>query len=126
MKILADMHISPHTVAFLRTHGHDAIRVNEILPSDSSDRTIVETARNEGRTVLTQDLDFSEIISLSRKSTPSLISLRLSSSRVEFVNSRLEKILPRIRTDVAKGAIIVVEDERIRVRDLPIGERSES
>ncbi len=126
MKILADMHISPHTVVFLRTQGHDAIRVNEILPSDSSDRTIVETARKEGRTVLTQDLDFSEIISLSRLSTPSLISLRLSSSRVEFVNSRLEKILPRISTDVAKGSIIVVEDERIRVRDLPIGERPES
>ena len=57
MKI-ADMHISPHTVAFPRTHGHDAIRVNEILPSDSSDRTIVETARNVGRTVLTQDSTF--------------------------------------------------------------------
>ena len=38
MKILADMHISPHTVAFLRSLGHDTVRVNEILPSDSSDR----------------------------------------------------------------------------------------
>jgi len=114
------MHISPYTVTFLQALGHDAIRISEILPSNSSDRMIVETARKEHRVVLTQDLDFSEIISLSGESTPSLISLRLSSSRIEFVNSRLEKVLPQVSDCVAKGAIVVVEDNRIRVRNLPV------
>jgi len=120
MKILADMHISPHTVTFLQALGHDTIRISDILPSNSSDRMIVETARKEQRVVLTQDLDFSEIISLSGESTPSLISLRLSTSRIEFVNSRLEKVLPQVSGHVAKGSIIVVEDGRIRVRNLPV------
>jgi len=48
---------------------------------------------------LTQDLDLSEIIALSGKMKPSLISLRLSSSHIEFVNAILEKVLPRIEKD---------------------------
>lgn len=120
MKILADMHISPVTVNFLKVLGHDTIRVNEILPSNSSDKIIVETAKKEQRVIITQDLDFSEIISLSGEKAPSLISLRLSSSRIEYVNERLEKVLPKIEFDIVKGSIVVVEDKRIRVRALPV------
>lgn len=65
MKLLADIHISPDTVRFLRDAGHDAVRVNEVLPPTSSDRGIVAYARAEGRIVLTQDLDFSAIVALS-------------------------------------------------------------
>jgi len=45
MKILADIHVSPHTVTFLRALGHDAIRISEILPSNSSDETIQRSAK---------------------------------------------------------------------------------
>ena len=120
MKILADLHISPITIHFLRDLGHDAIRINEILPSNSSDKTIVEKAKKEQRVIITQDLDFSEIISLSGKKSPSLISLRLSSSRIEYANKRLKEVLPKIEHDVEKGSIIVVEDSRIRLRSLPV------
>ncbi len=76
MKILADMHISPLSVDFLKSLGHDASPVNDILPANATDRAIVEMAKTETRTILTQDLDFSEIISLSGESAPSLISLQ--------------------------------------------------
>jgi hypothetical protein len=49
-----------------------------------------------------------------------LISLRLSSSRIEFVNTILERVLPLVERDVAAGAIVTVEDSRIRTRRLPI------
>ncbi len=120
MKILADMHISPITVQFLRDLGHNVVRVNEILPADSSDRLIVETAIKSDRVILTQDLDFSEIITFSGKTNPSLISLRLTSSRIEYVNSILKNTLPRIERDAQEGSIISVEDKRIRIRKLPI------
>ncbi|MBI5740927.1 MAG: DUF5615 family PIN-like protein [Nitrospirae bacterium] len=119
MRILADMHISPVTVNFLLSLGHDAVRVNEIMPPSSSDREIVDAAKSSERVILTQDMDFSEIIALSGEVKPALISLRLSSSRIEFVNSILEKILPRIENDAAKGSIISVEDDRLRIRALP-------
>src|SRR3990170_2607128 len=120
MKILADLHISPRTVKYLRSLGHDVVRVNEVLPVNSSDPTIIEKATQDSRVILTQDLDFSKIIALSGKAAPSLISLRLTSSRIEHVNLRLAKILPLIESDVAQGIIVVVEDKRIRQRKLPL------
>jgi predicted nuclease of predicted toxin-antitoxin system len=119
MRILADMHISPVTVRFLQGLGHEAVRINEVMTLNASDREIVERAGSSERVILTQDLDFSEIIALSGKMKPSLISLRLSSSRIEFVNAILEKVLPRIEKDVEKGVIISVEDDKIRIRHLP-------
>ena len=44
MRILADLHISPSTVEFLRSLGHEAVRVNEILPATVPDQRIVEAA----------------------------------------------------------------------------------
>ena len=41
MRLLADLHISPRTVQFLRQLGHDVIRVNEILPATAPDPAIV-------------------------------------------------------------------------------------
>ena len=44
MRILADLHISPRTVEFLRSLGHEAVRVNEILPVTAADEVIVTDA----------------------------------------------------------------------------------
>ena len=120
MRLLADMHMSPHTVDFLRSSGHDALRVNEVLSARATDEEIIDWAAQESRTILTQDLDFSALIALSGKAIPSVISLRLSSSRVDYVNALLEKVLPGLEQDVLEGVIIAVEDRRIRRRDLPI------
>ncbi len=54
-----EVHISPRTVAFLRTLGHEVVRVDAILPKTASDEEIVVAARDSGRSVRTQDLDFS-------------------------------------------------------------------
>ena len=83
MRLLADLHISPRTIAFLRSLGHDAIRADALLPANAPDLELVEAALKEGRTVLTQDLDFSAIIALTGRRAPSIITLRLFSSRVE-------------------------------------------
>lgn len=120
MKLLADLHISPRTVEFLRSLGHEVVRVHEILPVTATDEEIVTRAIEERRVILTQDLDLSALIALSGKSFPSLISLRLHSSRIEYVNALLEKILPALENDMLQGMIIAVEDERIRRRPLPI------
>ena len=120
MRLLAHMHISPRTVEFLRSLGHEVVRVNEILPATASDETIVARAIEENRAVLTQDLDFSATVDLAGKSVPSLISLRLSSSRVEYVNTVLQKVLPGLEQDVLAGMMIAVEDQRIRRRPLPV------
>ena len=120
MKLLADMHISPRTVTFLRSLGHDVVRINEIMSAASTDEAVVARAFEAGRVILTQDLRFSAIVAFAGGSAPSLISLRLSSSRIEFVNAILERVLPTVEDDVIAGAIVTVEDTRVRTRRLPV------
>ena len=56
------MHLSPRTARFLRTLGHDVMRVNEVMPATSTDEAIVLKALDDERVVLTQDLRFSAIM----------------------------------------------------------------
>jgi predicted nuclease of predicted toxin-antitoxin system len=116
MKLLADLHISPRTVEFLVSLSHDALRINSILLITSPDHLIVARAIQEQRTILTQDLDFSALIALSGETLPSLITLRLSSSRIEYVKAVLWKVLPALEQDVGVGMLITVEDDRVRRR----------
>ncbi len=120
MKLLADLHISPRTVEFLRTLGHDVARISEIMPHDAGDQAVVAGAARQHGVILTQDLDFSGIIALAGREHPCIISLRLSSSRIEHVNAVLQKVLPTVESDLAAGAVVSVEDTRIRLRRLPI------
>lgn len=77
-------------------------------------------ARAASRAILTQDLDFSAIIALSGAHSPSLITLRLASSRVPYVNEVLARALPLIEKDLARGCVVTLEDGAIRTRTLPI------
>ena len=49
MRLLADMHIAPRTVAWLRSLGHDVRRVNERLPPTAADAAIVAAAIRDER-----------------------------------------------------------------------------
>ena len=120
MRLLADLNVAPRTVEFLRSIGHEVLRVDALLPATASDAEIVDVALESERTILTQDLDFSALVALSGRSRPSVISLRLSSSRVERVNERLREVLPAIAPELESGAIVSVEDDGVRMRSLPI------
>jgi predicted nuclease of predicted toxin-antitoxin system len=113
------MHISPETVEFLRTLNQDVVRVNEVLPSTASDQDVIREAAKTDRVVLTQDLDFSALVALSGARKPTIITLRLISSRVEHVNATLERVLPALTEDAESGALITVEDHGVRKRLLP-------
>ncbi len=120
MKFLADMPISPKTVAYLKSLGYDVYRISEKGLPKAKDSELVDIAIKEQRAILTMDLDFSAIIARSQKSVPSAIIFRLSDESHENINNLLKNILPTVETEILKGAIVIIEDDRFRVRNLPI------
>jgi len=121
IRLLANMNISPKTVEVLWHQGWDIIRVSQFLPVDAPDQEILSFARQEGRIVVTQDLDFSALLALGGYDRPSLITLRLVVSDPETVTRRLLEVLPRFEKALQEGCAMTVEDVAIRVRKLPIG-----
>ncbi|MBI4823887.1 MAG: DUF5615 family PIN-like protein [Nitrospirae bacterium] len=120
MKFFADMGISQTTVKWLKEQGFDAIHVRDINMHRASDTEIVRKAVEEGRVILTCDLDFGGIISASREKFPSAIILRLENETPNNINRRLKQILKESSEALIKGAIISVEETRHRVRLLPV------
>lgn len=120
LRLLADVHISPLTVATLKSQDYDIVRTTDLLPATATDEEILELARVEGKVVLTQDLDFSMLVALSNYELPSLITLRLSSAKPDIVAQKLLDVLPTVETELTEGAAVTISDDAVRVRKLPI------
>jgi predicted nuclease of predicted toxin-antitoxin system len=120
MKFLADMGISPRTVAFLLSQGHDAVHLHEQGLDRLEDPAILEKARNEGRVLLTHDLDFGDLLAAAGTALPSVVIFRLQNMRPERVNDYLETIISRYAGSLQMGAIASVNERQIRIRHLPI------
>jgi len=121
MRFLADMGISPRTVTFLQTMGHDAVHLHTQGLDRLDDTAILEKAREEGRVLLTHDLDFGELIAASGASVPSVVVFRLRNMHPEMVNRYVEGILRQHLAALKRGAILSVTEGQIRVRLLPLG-----
>lgn len=120
MKFLLDMPISPKTEEFLKKLGYDAIRVDRINMQKATDEEIFQYAIKEKRTIITADLDFGQLLYYFKSTKPSVIIFRLSYPSVEKMNQLLSSILPKIKEEIEKGSIIIVEEGRIRIKNLPI------
>jgi predicted nuclease of predicted toxin-antitoxin system len=121
MRFLADAGISPETANYLRQLGHDAIHVRELGLQRAADDELVKLARAQDRIVLAFDLDFGEILALGVLDRPSVILLRLSDETAASVNRRLSAVLAEQQSALERGALVLVEDVRYRVRALPLG-----
>ena len=121
MRFLADMGVSTLTVKWLRSEGHDAVHLRELGLQRLPDEGILVKAREEGRIVLTMDLDFGYLLAISADPLPSVVLFRLSDERAEFVSRRLASVLTESAEALVAGAIVSVSDISIRVRGLPIG-----
>ena len=71
--------------------------------------------------VLTFDLDFGELLARGQHQLPSVIIFRLHDERPDNVTEKLFEVVGHCRNQLAQGAIVIVEDDRYRVRMLPIG-----
>ncbi|MFO5529447.1 MAG: DUF5615 family PIN-like protein [Cuspidothrix sp.] len=120
LRFLADVHISPLTVAALKLQGYDILRSTDLLPATAADIDILELARVEGRIIITQDLDFSMLIAVGKYNQPSLVTLRLSSAKPDVITQRLLEVLPLLEEELSQGSALTIDDNSVRIRRLPI------
>ncbi|MBX3082529.1 MAG: DUF5615 family PIN-like protein [Anaerolineae bacterium] len=121
MKFLADMGMSLRTVGWLRTQGHDCVHLSEQGLQRATDTVVLTKALAEGRILLTLDLDFGYLMAISKAELPSLIIFRLGNETSEVVTARLAEVIETNQASLEEGVLVVVTDDTIRVRQLPIG-----
>jgi len=122
MRFLTDMCVDVRIVRWLQEQEHDATHLRDEGLHRMPNGEIFKKAINEDRVVITFDLDFAEIAALTEGKKASVILFRLRNTRVPHVIERLSMVLENSSEALEKGAVVVVEESRHRVRFLPIGE----
>lgn len=120
MRFLADMGASMRVVGALRASGHDVVHLRDLGLQRLPDGEIFLRAAAERRVVLTFDLDFGEIAAQCRGPWASVVPVRLTNTRTDHVIERLMGALSAAADALDRGAVVVIEEGRFRIRPLPI------
>lgn len=107
LKLLTDENISPRVVIFLRQKGW----------CGNEDKYLMEMASKEKRFILTHDVDFGTLAINEGIPCYGIIYMRLKNLKVPNIIIILDKLFA-IDKDIAVGSLIVVEDTRVRVRNI--------
>lgn len=88
----------------------------------ATDKVVLEAARNDHRVLVSADTDFVALLAASHDPGPSIVLVRrVVGRRVEDLAGILIANLPQVEEDLRLGSIVVIGDDSLRIRRLPIG-----
>ncbi|MBA3070670.1 MAG: hypothetical protein FP829_00595 [Nitrospirae bacterium] len=120
MKFLVDMPASPQLVKWLNEKGYDAVHASDIGLFKTKDKEILNEARRQGRIIITADLDFPQLLAMSRAKDPGIILFRWGNYNEQEMRELLKRVLDNIKPEKIPDSIVVVDRTRIRRCPLPI------
>jgi len=120
VKLLADVNIAAATIRALRDRGFDVLALTEVGLHRLQDPDILARAADEGRAVVTFDRRFTTSLALFRMALPSVVILSVRDQTPTSATPRLLNALDQHREEIAEGAIVIVDEDRTRVRRLPL------
>lgn len=120
MKILIDMNLSPSWVEFFKKSGIESVHWSSIGDPTAEDFEIMQFARNNNFIVFTHDLDFGSILSISKFQKPSVIQIRSQDIMPSNIGSRILIALNQFENILNDGALIIIDNIKVRARILPL------
>ena len=122
MRLLLDNNLSPRLVGLLAAAGWDVIHIRSLGLHAAPDHVVLETARRDARILVSADTDFGALLASSHANFPSVVLIRrVIGRRVNDLAGILIANLPPVEDDLERGSIVVIGDDSLRIRQLPIG-----
>lgn len=120
MKILIDMNLSPDWVAAFAAENIESVHWSTVGDPRAKDVEIIGYARSNAYIVFTHDLDFGTILVLTHAAGPSVIQVRTQDILPSSLAATVISVVQKNESALGKGALIVVDEARARVRILPL------
>jgi predicted nuclease of predicted toxin-antitoxin system len=121
MRVLIDVNLTPRWVGYLIKAGHEAVHWSVISSVSAKDREICEYCPLHHHVLLTNDLDFPQILAYTKDAAPSVILLRGEPLVPESRGSALLRTNEVCREEIGHGAIVTLDwSDEPRARVLPL------
>lgn len=120
IQIVIDMNLSPEWVNVFATQGWHAVHWSTVGNPRAADHDIMKWARSNNHVVFTHDLDFGTLLALTQSTGPSVIQVRGQNVLPDHLSSIVVTALKQYESDLAAGALVVVDESKYRARILPI------
>jgi len=122
VRLLLDNNLSLRLAEILIMEGWDVAHVGALGLRAASDDVVLSAARDDHRVLVSADTDFGALLAASHEPGPSVVLVRrIVGRRVHELAGILIANLPQVEEDLRDGSIVVIGDDSIRVRRLPIG-----
>ena len=120
MRLLLDQGLPRSAATLLCQAGIDTVHVGDIGHSCAEDAVILQLGRDSGRVVVTLDADFHALLAFAGATSPSVIRIRIEGLSGEGLANLLQMVVSQCASDLERGAAVTVQEQRIRVRHLPL------
>ena len=117
MRFKLDENLSPMIAGLLSEAGHDTATVAEQGLAGAEDPDIASVCLDEGRILVTLDLDFADVRAYPPHRHPGLIVLRIGSQAPRRQMEVVSRLLPSLSGSSIQGQLWIVGDSRIRIRE---------
>jgi predicted nuclease of predicted toxin-antitoxin system len=115
------MNLAPRWVHYLISAGHECAHWSNVGHPNAPDQAICEFAGVGGFVLITNDLDFPQILAHTKGAKPSDILLRGEPLTPELRDPALLNVITESESELESGAVLTVDwSDRIRARLLPL------
>jgi len=120
LRFFADHCVSNHIIDCLREVGHELVRLKDYLPVESPDAIVIAKAQETGAILLSLNGDFADIVTYPPERYNGIISLQVL-NHPEITRALISRLMSYLAIHPApeyyRGKLIVVEPDRIRIRE---------
>ena len=116
MRFKVDENLPIDVADLLTSAGHNALTVFDQRLVGEADNRILDICQEEERTLITLDIDFSDMRSYPPEKYFGLIVLRLHRQDKGHVLETIRRIIPLLEEEKIERHLWIVEENRIRVR----------
>ena len=116
MKFKTDENLPIEMASLLRSLGYDAMTVGDENLVGASDDTILARCREEGRVLMTLDLDFADVRAYPPQESRGLMVFRVRRQDKTYLVEMLRRVIPLLLQEALDGRLWIVEENRVRIR----------
>lgn len=115
MKIKLDENLDVRLAGLIERAGHDVETVRNQGLGGESDQRIFDVCRAEKRVLISQDLDFSNVLRFPPGSFHGLVVLRGRDQLLRTIRRLLRATLALMEREPVAGKLWIVDENRIRI-----------